>query len=312
MMEMIHLNYPIDKSVISKLPEKQVMAIGQFDGVHLGHQEVIGRALSMASEKKIPSAVMTFYPHPKEVLGQQIYTDVITPLDHKMDCLEKLGIDYAYVLHFDEFLMKLSAETFVEEVLIPLNAADLVIGFDFTFGYKGLGTADKLMEWSNGRYGVEVVSPFTQHGIKTSSTEIRSALKDGDVMHANELLGRYYSIRGKVIGGDRRGRTIGFPTANMDIKEPYVTPAIGVYAVYTWVKGKRYKGVMSIGTKPTFSSDKRITLEVHILDFHETIYGEDIQAHFVCFLRPEKKFSSVEALVAQIQQDVKAAETKLA
>lgn len=297
------------------LPESPVpsaLAIGHFDGVHLGHQEVIGRAKLRARELGLPLAVMTFYPHPRDVLGKPGYAKLLTPLPDKLEQFEKLGADIAYVVHFDSDFSRLSPEAFVERVLVPLGVETVVAGFDFKFGYRGEGTPDSLCQLARGRFAVEAVRHLQRNDRKVSSTLIREALQGGDVSLAAELLGRPYAVSGVVVEGDKRGRTIGFPTANMRLDEPYVVPKGGVYTVRVIAGGITYGGVMNIGLKPTFHERlPEPTLEAHLFDFDGDLYGQTIRAEFAGYLRAERKFGSAAELVEQIRKDAEAARSAL-
>jgi riboflavin kinase/FMN adenylyltransferase len=295
------------------LPSRQVLAIGDFDGVHLGHQEVIRRAVATADSLKLPAAVMTFDPHPREVLGQAKYACSLTPLDHKLELFARLGVELAYIVNFNETLMRLLPEQFVQRMLLPLGLDTVVVGFDFTFGHRGQGTPDSLAQLSEGGFAVEVVRPCEIDGAKVSSTAIREALGRGDVARSAKLLGRPYSIRGEVVHGHARGRTIGFPTANVQPKGDYVLPANGVYAVRAAVEGVGiFNGVMNVGVKPTFADGElRPTLEAHLFDFNKDIYGASVELQLVSHLRGERKFASVQELVEQIHRDAEQARTHL-
>nr|WP_277603107.1 bifunctional riboflavin kinase/FAD synthetase [Brevibacillus sp. SYP-B805] len=289
------------------------MAVGFFDGVHLGHRRVIQKAIDVASANGWQSAVMTFDPHPREVLGQSGYTRYLTPLPDKLEQLEKMGVDTTYVMKFDIGFSAVYPEDFVAECLLPLQARHIVVGFDYTFGYRGMGTAQTLQELSRGRYGLDIISPVNRYGEKISSTVIREYLHHGDVEQVRHLLGRPYRVKGTVVHGDKRGRTIGFPTANIALTEPYLVGKNGVYGVRFILDGQRYNGVMNIGIKPTFALEKKEkSLEVHVFDFDREIYGKDVQIEFLFALREEQKFSGVDALIAQIQKDVETAKQKFA
>ncbi|MBP1991289.1 bifunctional riboflavin kinase/FAD synthetase [Paenibacillus eucommiae] len=311
-MEMIQLSYPLDNNSSDNKKTKQVIAIGDFDGVHLGHREVIGRALYTAEHLHLASSIMTFDPHPREVLGNDQYKELLTPLGQRAELFGQMGVDYMYTVRFDTSLMQLTPEQFVEKILIPLNVESVIVGFDFRFGYKGEGNPDTLCELSHGKFAVEVVRPYHIDGAKVSSTSVRDALANGNVAAANRLLGRRYSIRGQVVDGSKRGRTIGFPTANIQLEGAYFKPLNGVYAIKAQVKGLHYDGVMNIGVKPTFTSGElQASWEAHLFDFSEDIYGETVVIELVDFLREERKFNSIDLLVAQIKQDADSARSKL-
>lgn len=308
-MKIIHLYYPLQDPV-RDFPEDrtQVLAIGDFDGVHNGHRQVIGQAVRIAREAGIPASIMTFNPHPREVLGQSKYSSYLTPIYEKMQIFGSLGVDYTYVVTFDQAFARISPEKFVEHMLVPMRIHTVVIGFDFTFGYKGEGTAETLKKLAKGRMNVEVVAPFQLDGEKVSSTLIRERLYLGDLERMPDYLGRYYSILGMVVEGDKRGRQIGFPTANLELTAPYVIPRNGVYAVYAHTGGNRYPAVMNIGVRPTFLPDSaQPSLEVHLLDFRGDLYGQMLKVEFVRYLRREERFESVDQLVAQIRRDAEQA-----
>lgn len=311
-MQSIHLNYPIVQGKDTKAMGPQVLAIGEFDGIHLGHQEVIRRALQTAQRMQIPASIMTFHPHPKEVLGQQKYTQLLTPSKQKEHVLSEMGLDNSYLIAFDSDFMKVTPEEFVENMLIPMNVNTVIVGFDFTFGFRGAGTPDTLCELAAGRFAVEVIRPFQLNGCKVSSTLVRECLQNAQLEEANRLLGRPYTITGTVVTGDGRGRTIGFPTANIEMSESFVIPALGVYAVKVTVDGEVYNAVMNVGKKPTFVEDlEKPTLEAHLFDFSRSIYGSAVSVEFITFLRPERKFGSVDELVTQIRTDADKARTIL-
>lgn len=309
-MDTIELHYPLDSTKIVAGPI--VMAIGDFDGVHLGHQEVIRTAKRIALQQDCYSAIMTFHPHPREVLGHTKYTRYLAPYLDKMARFAAMDIDFSYSVHFDKTFARVTAAQFVEEMLIQLNINTVVVGFDFTFGYLGAGTVETLKELAAGRFKVEVVRPYHLDGEKVSSTLIREHLHLGDVFTASEFLGRPYQVSGKVVQGEQRGRTIGFPTANVAVEQPFVLPCNGVYIVACSVKGQVHYGVMNIGTKPTFHAEFATTLEAHLFDFNEDIYGEEVQVDFLMFIRNEKRFNGIDELIAQIQADVALAKEKIA
>ncbi|RKN86474.1 bifunctional riboflavin kinase/FAD synthetase [Paenibacillus ginsengarvi] len=304
-MQAITMNYPFTFPAPGLPQSGQVLAIGDFDGLHLGHREVVRRAVETARKLHLPAAIMTFHPHPREVLGQDKYVRHITPLKEKLALFEQAGIDVAYVVGFDLPFSQISPSQFVDEVLVPLRVNTVVVGFDYRFGHKGAGDADSLCELAAGRFAVEVIRPYRMDDEKVSSTLIRGLLECGDVGKVSQLLGRYYRMSGTVVHGAARGRQIGFPTANIELDELYVVPANGVYAVRLEVGGGHYEGVMNIGTKPTFDGNPaHRSLEAHLFDFHSSIYGERVAVELIAYIRPEQKFASIDELVAQIGRDV--------
>ncbi|WP_101843926.1 bifunctional riboflavin kinase/FAD synthetase [Halobacillus sp. Marseille-P3879] len=295
--------YLSEKDTAPELPPC-ALAVGFFDGVHKGHQRVILTAKSKAEELGIQSAVMTFDPHPSVVLNQKVkHAKYITPLAEKELILNSLGIDVLFVVHFDRKLASLSPQNFVEKFFISLNVRHVVAGFDFSFGFKGQGSMKLLPEYANNRFTTTTVEKVTENDEKISSTRIRRLLDKGDTSKVGQLLDRPYSITGEVISGDQRGRTIGYPTANVSINADYYMPKNGVYAVKVMLNGKEYNGMANLGFKPTFSNEEVKFLEVHMFDFNEDIYGCRISVLFYEYIREEVKFDGIEALVVQLHAD---------
>ncbi|GMK48094.1 riboflavin biosynthesis protein RibC [Paenibacillus glycanilyticus] len=304
-MEIITLNYPLSECPALLQNKKLAVAIGHFDGVHRGHRNVITQAVQIAKDTGALSAVMTFLPHPKEVLGQgDQYFSCLTPPEEKRALFAELGVDIMLVVNFDLTFAAISPQQFVDEVLRPLHAAHVIVGFDFTFGAKGMGNPELMRTLGSPDITVDIVEPLYENGEKVSSTYIRAALEKGDIALATTLLGRPYEVEGIVVHGDTRGRTIGFPTANVGLSKPYVTPCLGVFAIKAKVAGKTYYGVLNHGMKPTFNKEEiRPVLEAHLFDFHQEIYGEPITLEFHSFIRAEKRFGSVHELIEQIGED---------
>jgi riboflavin kinase/FMN adenylyltransferase len=300
-MQVIHISHPFQ----NPFEEAKVMAIGDFDGVHLGHQKVIGDAHQIARQQGVATAMMTFHPHPREILGLQKYEYLLTPFSHRIRLLEALDVDYLYIISFNESFAKLSADEFIQDVLEKLNITTVVIGFDFKFGYRGQGTAQYLTELIDKSFQVHIIEPYLQDNLKVSSTRIRQHLEFGEVAHLPQLLGRYYDMIGTVESGDGRGRSIGFPTANLQLDGTYIFPKLGVYAVRVYVNHKKWHGVMNIGTRPTFYDDAAIAnVEVHLLDFSGDLYGELMRVELVDFIRSETRFAAVDQLIQQIHLDI--------
>ncbi|WP_375545214.1 bifunctional riboflavin kinase/FAD synthetase [Niallia taxi] len=282
-----------------------VMALGYFDGVHLGHQKVIGEAKKVADELGIKTGVMTFDPHPSLVLSKEKkQIGLITSLDTKIAEMEKLGVDYLFIIHFTKEFAALEPQQFVDQYLVGLHAKHVVAGFDYTYGMKAAGTSETLEEHSRGQFGITIINKETFEGEKVSSTLIRSHINTGAMDKVPMLLGRYYSIHGRVIHGDKRGRTIGFPTANVEAAGEEIIPPQGVYAVKVLVDGKWYEGVCNVGTKPTFHPEKTVqSIEAHIFDFNQEIYDKTITIEWHIRIRSEKKFNGIQELVEQIAKD---------
>lgn len=311
-MEIINLTYPLTKEIIDDNARPQVLAIGQFDGLHLGHASVIESAVRTAASLNLPAAVMTFHPHPKEVMKKGDYDGYLTPPREKERILKSLGVDYVYIVEFNDAFSRVSPQNFVAGVLVPLQIHTAVVGFDFRYGYRGEGDAGMLRELSDNTLEVHTVPPFLIEGEKVSSSGIHRALAEGEVQLAARWMGRRYSIYGTVMHGEKRGRKIGFPTANLKPDEHFVLPAKGVYAVRVNYEGQRLEGVMNVGVKPTFHNDKSApSLEIHLFDFNGDLYGKSLSVELVEFIREERRFGSIDELVAQIGKDADTAKSML-
>lgn len=302
-VKIIKLSHPHHK--VNQDFDEMTLALGYFDGVHKGHQKVIIKAKEIAEETGMKSAVMTFHPHPLVVLRKQKEIDYLTPLEEKIKLIEKLDVDLLFIVEFTEEFAALSPQQFVDEYIINFHVKHVVAGFDFTYGHLGKGTMNTLPEHSREQFSCTTVEKQTDHDRKISSSLIRETIKNGDIIYANKLLGRPHSVSGTVVHGDKRGRTIGFPTANVDVPDMYLIPPTGVYAVSLTVKEKEYKGVCNIGFKPTFNKEKELkpSIEVHIFDFNQDIYGEKVSVSWYKRIRSEQKFHNVDELVAQISKD---------
>lgn len=281
------------------------MALGYFDGVHLGHQKVIREAKRQADQNGLKSAVMTFDPHPSVVLRKsEKHVHYITPLAQKIKIIEALGIDYLFIVRFTAEFANLLPQEFIDQYVIGLNVKHVVAGFDFSYGRMGKGTMETILFHSREQFTYTVIQKYTAGNEKVSSTRIRQYLKEGKTGDLPELLGRYYTTTGIVIHGDKRGRTIGFPTANVDTCEEYILPPLGVYAVKIKIDESWYHGVCNVGYKPTFNKEAlRISVEVNIFDFNEDVYGKEVTVEWHQYLRKEQKFSGINELVAQISLD---------
>lgn len=309
-MEIFHLQYPEQMTVPSL--KTYSLALGFFDGVHHGHECVIQEALRVAKEKDMTPAVMTFTPHPKRLFQkdcpERLY---LTTKKEKERYLKKMGVEALFYVEFDWNLASLQPEQFIQCFIEDLNVKHVVAGFDFTFGVKGSGTMTTMEQLSAGRYTTTTVEEVAIDGETVSSTYIRHALQSGQIDLANRSLGRYYETDGIVVDGEKRGRQLGFPTANIEVHPELMLPLKGVYAVYFTVRGKRYKGVCNVGTVPTFNDGNTYTVEVHILNFDQMIYGEEVTVEWVARIRDEQKFDGIDALIAQIQADKESADAIL-
>ncbi|WP_025690242.1 bifunctional riboflavin kinase/FAD synthetase [Paenibacillus zanthoxyli] len=308
-MRTVTLTYPMLPQAAAEWAQPQIAVLGQFDGLHRGHASVISSAVALARTEGVPAAVITFYPHPKDVMGKGEYEGYLTPPRDKQELLAEMGVDILYVIEFNEQLSQVSPEDFVSVMLLPLRITTAIVGFDFRFGYMGEGDAEMLRRLGGGSMKVETVPPFLLDGVKVSSSGIRKGLQTGDMELANSWFGRCYHLRGTVSHGEKRGRTIGFPTANLELEDRYVIPAKGVYAVRAVHNGKTLPGVMNVGVKPTFHEGVTApSFEVHLLDFAGDLYGQQMRVDLVAFIRPERRFESVESLISQIREDAKTTE----
>jgi riboflavin kinase / FMN adenylyltransferase len=296
-------------SDISRLPEFQraVVTIGTFDGVHLGHQQIIRQLRAEAAAIAGETVIITFHPHPRKVVKSEGELRLLNTLDEKTALLAAHGIDHLVIVPFTGSFASLSPEAYVREFLVArFRPAVLIIGFDHRFGKDRAGDYELLEEMAPAHgFRVREIPEHVLHTVKISSTHIRNNLLQGKLGEANDSLGYAYPFSGLVVEGDRRGRTIGFPTANLQPGDPEkLVPADGVYAVTLTMSGRShaYRGMMNIGYRPTVGGKKR-TLEVHIFNFADTIYGETLSLQLHAYLRPEKRFGSLEELRAQLATD---------
>ena len=281
-----------------------VAAIGVFDGMHKGHQAVIRQAMTRARDLGIPTTVVTFHPHPLQLVAPDQAPRLITSLDQRLELIAALGVEVTAVLTFDEELRSLTPDDFATDLLVgAIGTSAVVVGSDFRFGKDRAGDVQTLrtLGLGLGYYvdDVELVGDETP----VSSQSIRAAVVAGDVQAAAADLGRWFEIRGTVVHGESRGSTIGFPTANLSIGDNLLVPAYGIYAAWAHIDGHRHRAAVNVGVRPTFDSDAEV-VEAYLLDFEEDLYEREIAVEFVARLRDEKKFESVDALVAQITDDV--------
>ena len=286
-----------------------VVALGNFDGVHLGHQKVLGRAVEVGRESGNNVVAATFDPHPRAVLRPGTEPKLLTTLDVRREVLAEYGADEVYVIRFDEKLSNKSPEEFVEDVLIgELEAGAVVVGENFRFGYKAAGSVQDLAHLMRERGGEVYAVPIREVNgeEEINSTRIRELVSAGEVSHAAKLLGRPYLLRGGVVVGDRRGRTIGFPTANVVPDPAALAPAIGVYAGTVRVGNDEYAACTNVGVAPTFERREN-RIEAYLLGFEGDLYGKILDVSFTERIRGEKRFSGIEELKQQIAQDVEKA-----
>ena len=282
-----------------------VIALGTFDGVHLGHQMVIRRAVEEGRKRGLRVAVVTFDPHPRAVLRPGSELKLLTTLEVRKEILLACGVDEVHAMRFDENLLKKNPEEFVREVLVgTFKAAVVVVGENFRFGHKASGNIEDLRRHMRETGGEAYAVPiYAFLGESINSTKIRALIAGGEVREAARLLGRSYSLRGKVVVGDKRGRVIGFPTANVLPEACSLVPGRGVYVGHVWVEAERDGACTNVGVAPTFDQrDSRV--EAHLLDYQGDLYGRVVEVTFVERLRPEKRFFGADELKEQIARDI--------
>ncbi|WP_031514433.1 bifunctional riboflavin kinase/FAD synthetase [Desulfofalx alkaliphila] len=288
-----------------------VVGLGNFDGVHIGHQRLITEVVSTAKNIGGTAVILTFDPHPLSVLAPNNNPPKLLTQQGKEKMIGRLGVDAIISVPFNLEFAKMTPEEFIEKVLYEQLAAKVVVvGYNYTFGNKGAGNADTLKSKAEKyKYQVKIIPPVKIGDQVISSTLIRRYLMEGDVTEATKYLGHPPFVEGIVVSGDRRGNTIGFPTANLNLDQEQLVPAKGVYSVHVVVDEDTFLGVANIGIKPTFNgAGGKTNLEVHLLDFSGDLYGKNITVKFIRRLRSEQRFSSVHELVSQIKNDIKEAQ----
>ncbi len=298
-MEIIHS--------ISNFSSKEAtyVTIGTFDGIHIGHQKILSDLITSAKQDKRKSVLLTFFPHPRMVLQQNVSIELLNTIDEKAQLLEQMGLDYLIIHPFSKEFSRLTALDFVRDVLVnQLNTSKLIIGYDHHFGKNREGNIDQLREYSHlYDFEVEEIPAQDIDDVSVSSTKIRKALHEGLLKTANKYLGYKFMVNGTVVNGKKLGGQIGFPTANIDVKEDYkLIPKTGVYVIQSSINGKNYYGMMNIGYRPTVDG-KHQTIEAHFFNFDGDLYGKSLKIEFLYFLREEQKFDSVEELILQLKKD---------
>ncbi|MXY47537.1 MAG: bifunctional riboflavin kinase/FAD synthetase [Chloroflexi bacterium] len=293
------------------LDKDSVLTIGVFDGVHLGHQSLITKVIAEARAQNAAAGVLTFRNHPDSVLNPNFQPQYITSIEERIRLIEELGADFVVPVSFDKEVARLRARKFAELLRSKLRMRGLVVGPDFAMGYKREGDVDTLTTiGAELGFSVSAVDLLSEGGVAVHSTSIRRALVDGSVANAAKKLGRNFAIIGTVVTGDRRGRTLGFPTANIEVRPHMAIPGNGIYATRAFVNGERYMAATSIGTRPTFDGKGR-TIEAYLLGFDSNLYNMELRLEFVQRLRDELKFDSVDALLEQMELDVEQTRTLL-
>jgi riboflavin kinase/FMN adenylyltransferase len=310
----------IDDLFRTQLTTDTVLTVGAFDGLHRGHQVLIQHVLARARETGRLAGLVTFHPHPAHVLADKASQPLplLTSPGEKLVLLEQMGLDFMVLVRFDGQLAAAPARTFMGWLARHLRMRELWVGEDFALGQHREGDVPVLKDLGQELgFAVQVIKPITVNpgrgsdgGEPISSSRIRSLLTDGDVRNATHLLGRYPSLWGEVVHGAKRGQNLGFPTANLQVRSERAVPANGVYAVFAWLGPERLAGVANIGVRPSFDNGAR-TIEAHLFDFNRDIYGCELVVEFVQRLRPELRFASLDALIAQMQADCDAAQRLL-
>ncbi len=289
------------------LQSPSVVTVGTFDGLHLGHQEIIRRVQESGQKCGLKSTLVTFEAHPKSVLipGFSEKFRALCSTEEKIGQLASFGLDQLVILSFDHRMARMTYPDFIEQILLQtMQTRVLIMGYDHSFGRNRDGNFNTVRQYlARKEVLVEQVQPFHIGDDIVSSSRIREFLNAGKIEHANALLGRKYGLTGTVIKGDGRGRLLNFPTANLSAEQVKLVPAAGVYACDAEISGKTYRGMLNIGTKPTFSADGKVQVEVHIIDFNENIYGEKITVLFKRRLRSEIKFTTAGDLIRQLEID---------
>lgn len=290
------------------------VTIGTFDGVHFGHQKIIDKLIVEAKKANKKSVVLTFFPHPRMVLQKEGSLELINTIDERAKLLEKTGLDYLIIHPFSKAFSRTSALEFVREFLVnQLNISKLIIGYDHHFGKNREGNIQQLTEYSQlYDFVVEEIPAQDIDDVSVSSTKIRKALHSGELKTANNYLGYYFMLNGTVVNGKQLGGKIGYPTANIDVKEDYkLIPKTGVYVVKSEIDNKEVFGMMNIGNRPTVDGNHQ-TIEVHYFDFNQDLYNKNLTIELLYFLRDEHKFESIDSLIHQLKIDEKTARDYIA
>lgn len=292
-----------DNVILKNENTNNYVALGSFDGLHLGHLSLIKKVKELASENNGNSVVFTFKNHPRNLIKPNEKVELLMTNDEKIKVLEKEHIDILAFKTFDENIMKMQPEDFIKWICEDYNAKGIVVGFNFKFGYKNLGDVEFLSKFKQKyNYKLIVMDPYKIDNEIISSTKIRQELKRGNVEKVSKMLSRPYLLTGKVIHGKKLGRTIGFPTVNMDFDSNKIIPDKGVYYTNIEINGKKFKGITSVGNNPTVNG-QNLTIETHVLNFNKDIYGEEVTLYFISKMREEIKFNSISELKEQLKKD---------
>ncbi len=286
------------------MAKKKVMALGFFDGIHIGHAALMNMIIKRAREYDAEPAVLTFDVHPDSLVFKK-KVPLINSADDRERILNRcFGIDDVVVVHFSQSVMHMDWKVFIDELIDNMDLCHIVVGHDFKFGYKGLGTAEKLKEYcAQQGVGCDIIPPVCKDGVVVSSTLIRGLIESGEVEKANEYLGRPHTLTDVVRSGYHLGTQMGTPTINMRFPDGVIIPRHGVYAAKAYVDGEEYMSVTNVGVRPTVSEDGGVNVESFLLDFTGNLYGRLVRLDFYKFMRPERKFDDIDELAAQIKHD---------
>jgi riboflavin kinase/FMN adenylyltransferase len=295
----------LSKQLATKqIAKKSTLTIGVFDGVHLGHLYLIKKLIEIAGCKQSLSGIITFLNHPSEILNPKFNPSFIMDPNEKILLLEKTGVDYVIPITFNQSISTMSAITFIDNLQSNLNMKGLVVGSDFAMGKNRETTAIGLQNLGlDKKFSTDIIKPQEINGIPLRSTSVRNFLLSGDIKNASKVLGRNFNVSGTVAHGEKRGRKLGYPTANLKTSTGIMLPSNGIYATFAFINGSKFMSATSIGTNPTFEGNTK-TVETYILNFDKDIYGQPIKIEFIKRLRDEMKFSSVESLITQMDIDI--------
>lgn len=291
---------------MSNIINPSVVTIGTFDGVHVGHQKIIDRLIDVAQKNHLESAILTFFPHPRMVLQKEVGIKLINTIEERKKIIKDKGVDHLVVYPFTKEFSRLTAREYVEQILVnKLNAKKIIIGYDHRFGRNRNANIQDLKELGKTfGFTVEEISKQDVEDVAVSSTKIRKAIEEGDIEKANTFLGNPFSLNGKIIKGKSLGKTLGFPTANLEIKEDYkIIPKNGVYIVKAYLNNKWVFGMMNIGTNPTVGGDTQ-TIETYFLEFSQDLYGQELNIQMLKRIRDERKFGDVDQLIEAMNNDL--------
>lgn len=298
-MDIIYIDY----NNLNKNNEPIVATIGQFDGLHVAHISLINKTIEIAKKKLMKSAIFTFDPHPDFVLKKDLSNVYITPLNEKVDILSNLGLDYMFIIKFDLNIAGIEPNDFVNNILVMNAVKEVVVGFDFSFGKNGKGKPNDISQLSNNLINTTIIDEIKYNEEKIGTTLVKEFLKIGKLDEVYKLLGRYYKISGKVVEGNKIGRTLDLPTANLKVDKQFANIKPGVYVVKVIIKDKEYFGFANLGYNPSFNESNDMIFETHIFNYSADLYGMILEVELLSFIREEIKFTSKEEFLKQIKID---------